>query len=82
MNNIDKALSLFDNIMNSAEAERQKNIDALELMKEQTDDKFRKQGQWIETNFEKVKPEHIKALFENGVMLVKIKGEIEKINSI
>ena len=82
MNNIDKALSLFDNIMNSDEAEKQKNIDALELMKEQTDEKFLKQGQWIEKNFEKAKPEHIKALFENGVMLVKIKGEIEKINSI
>ena len=82
MNNIDKALSLFDNIMNSDEAEKQKNIDALELMKEQTDEKFRKQGQWIEKNFEKAKPEHIKVLFENGVMLVKIKGEIEKMHSV
>lgn len=81
MSDINKALSLFDNIMNSAEAEKQKNIDALELMKKQTDDKFRKQGQWIEKNFEKTKPEHIKALFENGVMLVKIKGEIERIRT-
>lgn len=82
MSELNKALSLFDNIMSSAEAEKQKNIDTLELMKEQTDEKFRKQGQWIEKNFEKAKPEHIKALFENGVMLVKIKGEIEKINSV
>ena len=82
MNNIDKALSLFDNIMNSDEAEKQKNIDALELMKEQTDEKFLKQGQWIEKNIEKAKPEHIKVLFENGVMLVKIKGEIEKMHSV
>ena len=82
MNNIDKALSLFDNIMNSDEAEKQKNIDALELMKEQTDEKFLKQGQWIEKNFEKAKAEHIKVLFENGVMLVKIKGEIEKMHSV
>ena len=81
MSELNKALSLFDNIMNSAEAEKQKNIDILELMKEQTDDKFKKQSSWIEKNFDKAKPEHIRALLDNGILLVKIKSEIERIGN-
>ena len=81
MSELNKALSLFDNIMNSAEAEKQKNIDILELMKEQTDDKFKKQGSWIEKNFDKAKPEHVRALLDNGILLVKIKSEIERIGN-
>lgn len=79
MKELNKALSLFDNIMSSSEAEKQKNIDTLELMKEQMDDKFIKQGMWIEKNFNRAKPEHVRALLDNGILLVKIKSELERL---
>lgn len=79
MKELNKALSLFDNIMSSSEAEKQKNIDTLELMKEQADDKFIKQGMWIEKNFSRAKPEHVRALLDNGILLVKIKSELERL---
>ena len=52
MSEINKALSLFDNITNPVDQEKQKVIDELELMRDHTDDKFIKQGAWIEKNFE------------------------------
>ena len=79
MSEINKALSLFDNITNPVDQEKQKVIDELELMKDNTDEKFIKQGAWIEKNFEKAKPEHVRALLDNGILLVKIKNEIKKI---
>lgn len=81
MNELNKALSLFDNIVNPVDQEKQKILDELELMKDHTDDKFIKQGSWIEKNFDKAKPEHVRALLNNGILLVKIKKEIEKIRS-
>ena len=77
----DKVLSLFDNMTNPLDQEKQKILDELELLKDNIDEKFIKQGFWIEKNFAKVKPEHIRALLENGILLVKIKNEIKKIRS-
>ncbi len=81
MRELDKVLSLFDNMTNPLDQEKQKLLDELELLKDHTDDKFLKQGFWIEKNFAKVKPEHVRALLDNGILLVKIKKEIEKIRS-
>ena len=81
MREIDKVLSLFDNMTNPVDQEKQKILDELELLKDHTNDKFIKQSFWIEKNFAKVKVEHVRALLENGILLVKIKNEIEKIRS-
>ena len=81
MREIDKVLSLFDNMTNPVDQEKQKMLDELELLKDNTNDKFIKQSFWIENNFDKVKAEHVRALLENGILLVKIKNEIEKIRS-
>ena len=81
MRELDKVLSLFDNMTNPLDQEKQKILDELELLKDNIDEKFIKQGFWIEKNFAKVKPEHIRALLENGILLVKIKNEIKKIRS-
>lgn len=80
MRELDKVLSLFDNMTNPLDQEK-KILDELELLKDNIDEKFIKQGFWIEKNFAKVKPEHIRALLENGILLVKIKNEIKKIRS-
>ena len=61
---------------NPVDQEKQKMLDELELLKDHTNDKFIKQSFWIEKNFDKVKAEHVRALLENGVLLVKIKLEI------
>ncbi len=80
MRELDKVLSLFDNMTNPLDQEK-KILDELELLKDNIDEKFIKQGFWIEKNFAKVKPEHIRTLLENGILLVKIKNEIKKIRS-
>ena len=61
---------------NPVDQEKQKTLDELELLKDHTNDKFIKQSFWIEKNFDKVKAEHVRALLENGILLVKIKLEI------